>query len=628
MGDHKHLYVRIVEGRDLPTKGGPYASLKIGKEKKFKTDAIHKQPNPKWNEKGRLFDPVTEPGDIKIDVMDYIQYFLDSSLGNITIKPTDYNDGIPVDKWFRLTKKKKDAHGEVRIQIMMVPASESSITDADFLAPLQTLMRKKKEDIFFSMLEKKGTSLETGDSEGDTPLHVAGLLDLPDCAEALIKNGAPVNALNNAKWTPLHSAASASGEVCKLLLAHGAKIGANEAEIKVTGPPLIDESGLTPLHIAAWHNQVPAIDVLHQAGANLNQQSTSGNSPLSYAVQRSCMEAMKLLVKLGANLFVKNKKDHTPATIAVDMGGAVKANLKAAAGIEDDREFEVKKGDLTHRTRQLGDPLEYDWKKSQQFVISVKEKTEVCVILRFLGPGSLLPGAGNQSPRSIETTDLLQGTKTGFVVVTTAEGHHNEMSYQTALEGYGSNKPFFGVFDPDVKHVVIPYSGESTQHGQFSLLVFTEPDKHINISPLKPWKHSVTIEGQWKGSTAGGCQNHESWINNPKYALELADKKDDENVPILVMLSQKKSELDLIPYQVMAYQLFIGWYIYDHSMENQIEVCKKWRNAREVVQNYQINFRKHKKVVIVPTTFDPGQETTFSVTVFSDHQLKLSPHSD
>eukprot|EP01099_Mayorella_cantabrigiensis_P004405 TRINITY_DN330_c0_g1_i2.p1 TRINITY_DN330_c0_g1~~TRINITY_DN330_c0_g1_i2.p1 ORF type:complete len:203 (-),score=54.26 TRINITY_DN330_c0_g1_i2:40-648(-) len=202
------------------------------------------------------------------------------------------------------------------------------------------------------------------------------------------------------------------------------------------------------------------------------------------------------------------------------------------------------------------------------------------------------------------------------------------MSYQTALEGYGSNKPFFGVFDPDVKHVVIPYSGESTQHGQFSLLVFTEPDKHINISPLKPWKHSVTIEGQWKGSTAGGCQNHESWINNPKYALELADKKDDENVPILVMLSQKKSELDLIPYQVMAYQLFIGWYIYDHSMENQIEVCKKWRNAREVVQNYQINFRKHKKVVIVPTTFDPGQETTFSVTVFSDHQLKLSPHSD
>lgn len=55
-----------------------------------------------------------------------------------------------------------------------------------------------------------------------------------------------------------------------------------------------------------------------------------------------------------------------------------------------------------------------------------------------------------------------------------------------------------------------------------------------------------------------------------------------KDVELSIVLTQKKNAMeDLLPYQTLPYDFYIGYYIYDADVENLIGQVPKWRNAVE-----------------------------------------------
>ena len=102
------------------------------------------------------------------------------------------------------------------------------------------------------------------DDTGATPLMYAALYMGPVCLQALIDRGAPVNVANANGATPLMWAASRAVNV-KVLVHRGADVNARASD------------GVTALVVAARFNNVEAVRLLLDAGADTKTESTRTN---------------------------------------------------------------------------------------------------------------------------------------------------------------------------------------------------------------------------------------------------------------------------------------------------------------------------------------------------------------
>ena len=76
-------------------------------------------------------------------------------------------------------------------------------------------------------------------------------------------------------------------------------------------------AGRTPLHYAAMHGRVAALEVLVKAGAALNEKDVRGGyTPLHLAADAGQCEAIARLVQLGAPLETRSPKGWTPLALA------------------------------------------------------------------------------------------------------------------------------------------------------------------------------------------------------------------------------------------------------------------------------------------------------------------------
>ena len=144
--------------------------------------------------------------------------------------------------------------------------------------PLHLAARSNPDPEVVRVLVEGGADLDvpSGESyrQGNTPLHYAGANPNPDVAAALLDAGADVNALSASGRTPLHEvAANASNSaVIELLVAAGGDVNAH------------DRNGYTPLHSAAWYNPRPEIaTTLIAAGADVNARDPDGYVPVGRA---------------------------------------------------------------------------------------------------------------------------------------------------------------------------------------------------------------------------------------------------------------------------------------------------------------------------------------------------------
>ncbi|KAL5113803.1 hypothetical protein ACEQ8H_008304 [Pleosporales sp. CAS-2024a] len=172
------------------------------------------------------------------------------------------------------------------------------------------------------------------------------------------------------EWTPIHYAVYHQREAA---LAHFLQSGASPDDVHGTGqPPLciavanVDattrDAGETALHLAIRNKQTDMIDLLLQAGPELEARTTKTNeTPLHYAAASTSrsLAMMASLLKRGAKYDSENSKGQTPAEAALvanEIPGAV-AIIHAARGR---RHIVVKEKEmlLKHDAR---DPSSWHW---------------------------------------------------------------------------------------------------------------------------------------------------------------------------------------------------------------------------------------------------------------------------
>jgi ankyrin repeat protein len=86
-------------------------------------------------------------------------------------------------------------------------------------------------------------------------------------------------------------------------------------------------NGRLALNWAAWHNRVPAIEMLLAMGAPIEAENRTGFSALHHAAEAGSLEAARALLAAGADPLHANKAGRTPAITAREQGNAEVAAL-------------------------------------------------------------------------------------------------------------------------------------------------------------------------------------------------------------------------------------------------------------------------------------------------------------
>ena len=99
-----------------------------------------------------------------------------------------------------------------------------------------------------------------------------------------------------------------------------------------------DSDGSTPLHCACWKGHEAVVDVLLQAGADVNAENANehwGTTPLHAAAHANQKKVAELLIAHGANINAKNLNNRTPLQETSFHKAASVAKLLRTAGASD-----------------------------------------------------------------------------------------------------------------------------------------------------------------------------------------------------------------------------------------------------------------------------------------------------
>ncbi|PON45731.1 Notch [Trema orientale] len=221
----------------------------------------------------------------------------------------------------------------------------------------------RTEEVLRLVRARGSGSLDRGDREGRTPLHVAAGKGNVRCARALVESGADKDARSRDGRTALYRAA-ANGDrpMVEMLMEMGAdptipndrgrspldvardKGHSEVVEMLERGEPVLmaarrgdskqlelllktgatvnyrDQYGLTAMHVAAMKGHNDVLSMIIEFGGDLESQDDEGHSPLHLAVVGGCLEAVVTLVGKGANVDIKSKSKATPLYMATAMG--------------------------------------------------------------------------------------------------------------------------------------------------------------------------------------------------------------------------------------------------------------------------------------------------------------------
>ncbi|MEE6471420.1 hypothetical protein FKM82_009269 [Ascaphus truei] len=149
------------------------------------------------------------------------------------------------------------------------------------------------------------------DYSGYTPMHWAAYNGHDDCLELLLEHN-PFAYLEGNPFTPLHCAVinSQDGTSEMLVEAMGAKIVNSR-----------DAKGRTPLHAAAFADNVHGLQLLLRHQAEVNATDQAGRTPLMIAAENGRTAAVEfLLYRVKADLTVMDASKNTALHLACSKG--------------------------------------------------------------------------------------------------------------------------------------------------------------------------------------------------------------------------------------------------------------------------------------------------------------------
>ncbi|KAF7804797.1 ankyrin repeat domain-containing protein 50-like [Senna tora] len=219
--------------------------------------------------------------------------------------------------------------GEIHILKLLLASGCSPNHSVD--SSLHEAAAMNRVDLMEALSESFGNKeINSVNSEGRTPIHVAALHGHVEAIQFCVSNGGNPNLADYEGWTPLHCAAS-RGQVkaveC-LLECSNAKYAVNK-------------DGKTAFSVAVenGHSQLPDLlhwdDVLFRAarkddvhgltscvaeGARVNGKDQNGWSPLHWAAFKGRMKSVKLLIEHGAEIDAVDDAGYTPLHCAAEAG--------------------------------------------------------------------------------------------------------------------------------------------------------------------------------------------------------------------------------------------------------------------------------------------------------------------
>ena len=139
-------------------------------------------------------------------------------------------------------------------------------------------------------------------SDSFSAMYTAAYCGHVEMVQEFVNRGIDYKFRDGQGWTALHAAYD-SPQIVRLLLAAGADIDA------------VESGGQTPLHKAAYMEQVSTVRLLLENNANLSMVDKEGNTVLHYAVDDS--EIVQLLLDKGVQLELENDEGETPLHRAI-----------------------------------------------------------------------------------------------------------------------------------------------------------------------------------------------------------------------------------------------------------------------------------------------------------------------
>lgn len=213
-----------------------------------------------------------------------------------------------------------------RVEFLLSKGADVNKLNDNGYAPLHTAARSRNSDLVKLLLQHKADP-NLPDSDGMTPLIHAIMRNHVPSIEALVAARADIDKETKQGYTPLEVAI---GEdqlfAARALINAGAKVDSANGKQKVT-PLMLVASQLSPqartTHLAAGPTPVDIAELLIEKGANVDEKSEAGVTPLMVAAGHNNAPMIGLLLGKGANPALKNNVGKTALDIARDARNEV-----------------------------------------------------------------------------------------------------------------------------------------------------------------------------------------------------------------------------------------------------------------------------------------------------------------
>ncbi|XP_065842261.1 26S proteasome non-ATPase regulatory subunit 10-like [Oscarella lobularis] len=206
--------------------------------------------------------------------------------------------------------------------LLVARPRDARIVDQDQRMPLHWACSSGREKIVDYLLRLE-VPIDAKDDALWTPLMIASSAGHLGIVESLLKNSssavAMVNEQNEAGQTSLHYAASKGNcNIAEKLISHGADTNVR------------DRHKATPLHRAASRGHAKLVEILLEHKSHVNATDSNGDTPLHLACESDFGHIAHLLVKTGAQVKLQNNEENCPLDLATPN---LAQSLAQAAGL-------------------------------------------------------------------------------------------------------------------------------------------------------------------------------------------------------------------------------------------------------------------------------------------------------